>query len=525
LLGQPTPEYSYRDLLPHTSLRLIQVVKRSKLRPFYVTALAICLLAVGRAGWVEAAGEFELNEGYKALALEDYDRAIALFRKGLALQPSRAGTHKDLAYALVKVGENEAARDEFETAMRLNPADENAALEFAFLAFETKKPVDARRTFDRLRQSKNPETRKTAERAFQNIDKPLADGIARWQDALKRASHPDDLSFYSAHWELAQLAELRDELPLAAEQYEICRKLKPQLSELLLIEARVWRSLNRLEEANAAVLAASRSVDSRTAEQALEQVGKRYPYPYEFVGALKLDSRNVKLRRELAYLYLAMGKEAEAKAEFQRVLEIAPEDQLAREQLNAILGLKTRPPATAPSTAAPAPAPAPVSAKVMGKKSLDLGYVNDAIKYLRLAHEQDPDDAEVALKLGYAYNLAKNDADAISWFDLARHADNQFVAVEAAKAFHNLRGDPVPQTTLWLLPMYSTRWHDLFTYGQIKRTIPLPLGRANRLLSFYISNRLTEISGGGSKLRSEAGIFRKVPSSWPAVSPPKPGIT
>jgi hypothetical protein len=47
-----------------------------------------------------------------------------------------------------------------------------AALEFAFLAFETKQPIEARRVFDKLRKTGTPATRKTAEQAFQNIDAP-----------------------------------------------------------------------------------------------------------------------------------------------------------------------------------------------------------------------------------------------------------------------------------------------------------------------------------------------------------------
>jgi hypothetical protein len=39
--------------------------------------------------------------------------------------------------------------------------------------------------------------------------------------------------------------------------------------------------------------------------------------------------------------------------------------------------------------------------------------------------------------------------------------------------------------------MFSSRWKDLFAYGQVKRTVPLPwMGRANKLISFYISTRL-----------------------------------
>jgi tetratricopeptide (TPR) repeat protein len=457
---------------------------------------SILLLAVGLIAAVlpssaqappnPQAGQADLNRAYQALADKDYDSAIDLFRKGLAKEPGNAAAHKDLAYTLLRAGENAAARDEFESALRLNPHDETAGLEFAFLAFETKKPIDARRMFDRLRKTGNPTTRATAEQAFQNIDRPLADGIARWKQALARSDKPNDLAMFSAHWELAQLAELRDDLPLAAEQYQICRSLKPQLSELLLILARVWQQLNRVDESRAATLAASRSTDSRTAELALETLGTRYPYPYEFLAAIQLDLENVALRHELGYLYLAMHRQPEAIEQFERILELNSKDDAAREQLNALRGLKVRPAAT-PATSVVSDGTDPRS---LGKKSLQLGYTRDAIKYLRQAHEQNPDDADLMLDLGRAYNQAKDDADAISWFDRARHSDDSRIAAQATKAYHNLNGDALPQTTIWALPMYSSRWKDVFSYGQIKRTIPLPgLGPVNKLVSFYVSAR------------------------------------
>lgn len=447
----------------------------------------ILILSVTRL-FAQAPAEQYLNEAYKSLSQKDYDSAIALFQKALALDPNSAAVHKDLAYTLLKTGENADARDEFELALHLNRNDETAALEYAFLAFETKKPIEARRTFDRLRHNGSAATRATAEQAFQNIDRPLANGIDRWKQALARSANANDLSMYSAHWELAQLAELRDDLPLAAEQYEICRVLKPDLSELLLILARVWQQLNQVDEARAALLAASRSKNSRTAELAVEHLDQRYPYPYEFVNALKIDPQNLDLRKELAYLYLAMHKQPEAMQQFEQVLEIDPNDQACKDQLDALRGFRKR---SAENRIAPS---SPVSggaltAKAMGKKSLTLGYVQDAIRYFRQAYEQNPNDSEVMLRLGWAYNLAKDDAEAIHWFDLARHSDDPQVATEAAKAFRNLNGDSLPQTTVWSLPMYSSRWNDLFTYGQIKRTIPLPWKETNKLFSVYLSTR------------------------------------
>jgi tetratricopeptide (TPR) repeat protein len=432
-------------------------------------------------------GQVEITNAYAALQKRDYDSAIELFRKGLAAQPLNTGAHKDLAYTYLKTGENAEARDEFAAALKLNPNDETSALEFAFLAFETKEPIQARRMFDKLRKSGSDATKKTAEKAFQNIDQPLADGITRWQEAIANSPKPNDLTMFSAHWELAQTAELRDELKLAAKEYEICRQLKPQSSQFLLHLARVWQQIDRGEEAQAALLAASRSSDSRTAEQALEIFGTRYPYAYEFLNALKLDPRNFILRRELAYLYLAMNDKTKAIEQFELILSMNPGDAQAKEQLNALRGFKTRQ-EFIPHTGAGSSSV--VGPKEMGLKSLSAGYNNDAIKYLLQAHELDPTDAEVMLKLAWAYNAAKQDDEAKIWFDKARHAEDREVASEANKAFHNLNGDPMPQTTVWALPMYSSRWRDVFTYGQIKRTIPIPgLGEVNKLVSFYLSTR------------------------------------
>ena len=448
----------------------------------------VCLIAALVLSAPLCADPVGFEAAYQALATRDYDRAIASFRAALGRTPGNAAAHKDLAYTLLKAGENEAARDEFEAALKLNGKDETAALEFAFLAYETGKPAEARRTFYRLRLSANKATRDTAETAYRNIDKPLAEGIQRWTEALRRSPEPNSLPLYSAHWELAELAEKRDEWTTAAEHYSICRKLKPREGALLLALARVWKHMDRGREANAALLAASRWRNTRTAELAREQFGSRYPYPYEFVDALKIDPGNVPLRKELAYLYLAMNKDDEAEAEFARLLEVDANDREARNQLSALQnaksGLKTRPAAAEPAKPVSGP-----SAKEMGKKSLALGYTRDAIRYLRQAHEDDPGDPDLLLKLGYAYNLAKDDTSALKWFDQARHSENEAIASEAAKAWRNLHGETLPQTTIWTLPMYSTRWHDLFTYGQIKRTIPLPWTIPHHWFSLYLSTR------------------------------------
>jgi tetratricopeptide (TPR) repeat protein len=119
------------------------------------------------------------------------------FRKAIDLAPERAAIRKDLGYTYIKVGENELAREQFRAAMEIDPADSQVAMEFAFLAYETKQQAEARRVFDRIRKLGGPSAA-TAEQAFQNIDAPLAAGIERWKNAI--AMGGDN---FSAHFELA----------------------------------------------------------------------------------------------------------------------------------------------------------------------------------------------------------------------------------------------------------------------------------------------------------------------------------
>jgi len=385
----------------------------------------LLLVAVAAFGQTVDPAYAPLDQAYSALRLKDYDRAIAAFEQAAALAPDRAAVRTDLAYTLLKVGESEAARDQFAEAMRLNPAEVHIALEYAFLCYETKQPVMARRTFDRIRKTGS----QTAVDAFENIDRPLREGIARWAQALELS--PDN---FSAHEELARLAEQRDELDLAAEHFQKAWTLRPDRRALLLDLGRVWKQQGRIEEANAALLAASRGAEPRVAEEARELLPARYPYVYEFENALALDPSNTALRNELTYLHAAMDKPA--------VIE-------------PLHGL---------------------DAKGLGEKSLEKGYMSDALRYLHIAHEDNPADYEVMLKLGWAYNNLKDDRTAERWFDQARRSPDSQIATEALHAYRNLRPSVERwRTTVWAFPMISTRWADTFAYAQVKTELRGPL--------------------------------------------------
>lgn len=433
-----------------------------------------------------------LEKAFEALRSRNYDVAIDWFERAVALAPQRADIRKNLAYALLKIGETEAARNQFAEAMRLDQTDHHVALEYAFLCYETKQQAVARRVFDSLRKSGVA----TAEDAFQNIDKPLAEGIARWSAAL--AMSPDN---FSAHEELAKLAEQRDELALAAEHYEKAWKLKPGERSLLLDLGRVWKAQGRQEDAMSALLAASRGGQPRVAERARELLPVRYPYVYEFQNAIVLDPASADLRRELAYLLLEMKQTDAAEKQFRAIHQLVPSDLMSAAQLGFLLLNQNRGDEAQPlfdqvlkgddaeladrvraslkmplrfqkrSESTPRAAEDP---KSMGEKSFKAGYLRDALKYLTVAQEADPRDYDVMLKLGWTYNMLHDDRDAVRWFDLASESDDPDIASEADRAYRNL--SPQFQRfrfTAWAFPFFSSRWRDAFGYGQVKEEMKL----------------------------------------------------
>ncbi len=250
-----------------------------------------------------------------------------------------------------------------------------------------------------------------------------------------------------------------------------------------------------------ALLAASRGAEPRVAERARELLPSRYPYVYEFQSAIQLDSNNVELRRELAYLLLEMGQKSEAEEQFRAIHKLAPDDLLSSAQLGFLL-LKRNDMASARPlleevlkggdeeladrvrTALKLPemlrrrgdAAQRVSeqAKDMARKSLAAGYMKDALKYLSVAQEADPLDFDVMLKLGWTYNVMHDDRQAIRWFDLASKSPDPKISSEASKASKSLR--PQFQNfrfTAWVFPFYSTRWKDAFGYAQMKEEMKL----------------------------------------------------
>jgi hypothetical protein len=181
---------------------------------------------------------------------------------------------------------------------------------------------------------------------------------------------------------------------------------------------------------------------------------------------------------QLGFLLYARGEKMAAQELFDRVLA-GPDEDLAN-RVRAVLRM--------PQMLKPRAATAPVSidAKVMAERSIKAGYMKDALNYLEAAHESDPGDFDVMLKLAWTNNLLHRDVTALRWFDLARHSPDSKIAADAESGYRNLHslGERF-RTSGWFFPVFSTRWHDGFGYGQIKTDL-----NTGTWIRPYVSTRL-----------------------------------
>jgi len=458
--------------------------------------------AAGPSTTAEPERDF-LNRAYDLLREKKYLRAIDQLTQAAQAAPRRTDIRKELAYAYLKVGEREHAREIFEQALTLDPQDYRVALELAFLCYETGQETRALELLDDVRIRGDEESRKIAAATLARVDRELSASVEQWTAAVQQ-----DPGNRAARLELASYLEKHREPARAAEQYLAAWRLPPRRDETLPALARARHDAGDEEGAIGAWVLASRSGDTRISERARGHLPQRQPFAAEYRKALELDPKNTPLRRELAFLWLAVQHPDEAIQEFEAVVRQDAKDLLAAAQLgflymernqpalarplleraaagpDAELARKAREALKAGSAGTgktmrsrPPESPAFAAAqphKALAEKSLALSYLSDALREFQIAHEMDPGDSETVLKLGILQNILQDDREALRWFREASHSSDPAIAAEARRSYNNLAPQfRRVQVSLWTLPMFSTRYHDAFDYAQLKTELLL----------------------------------------------------
>lgn len=109
----------------HASMVVPDIPSENGGDPHYSNGMWLWLLMISTA-----------DPAYLALREGRLDDAVALFQLAVWQQPEHVHLRKDLAYTLLRTGERERARDEFEAALRRQPGDSAAELEYAFICWD-----------------------------------------------------------------------------------------------------------------------------------------------------------------------------------------------------------------------------------------------------------------------------------------------------------------------------------------------------------------------------------------------------
>ena len=248
-----------------------------------------------------------LDRAYTALRARDYDVAVPAFLAAIQAAPGRADIRKDLAYTYSRsVSPNWRATSFARRCGWIRPTPQPP--------WST--PSSATKPSSRPRRAASSTACGAPETPPPN--RPSTISTTRWRRGSRAGRRRIELGAdnFSAHFELATLAEQRDELALAATHFERAWRLLPDRRTVLVDLGRVWQAMGRTDDATAALLAASRGGEPRAAEMARELLPARYPFVSEFRQALALDPANHDLRRELGYLLLRMGRAKRGGSEF-----------------------------------------------------------------------------------------------------------------------------------------------------------------------------------------------------------------
>ena len=361
--------------------------------------------------------------GYAYLQTHDFDKAIAAYEKGLALDPDNLDLRRVYAEGLMSAGKTAEARAELEKILRLEPQDGSTYMRLAQLDRQEGRFDQARQELERAKtlMPDNPEVtyqQALLEDLLGNPDK----AIQLLQGLLKQAEKPDGHYTPAEANNRSIFLERLGVIYRVQEKYEQAMAVFRQMSALgdgpaargegLIIETlRLNRQPQKaLEEAKAAVQKYPQDRQLHVLEATLLGEQGHVDEAIKLLQAmLKNSSADREIHMAMGQVYLQAKRFAEAEAALRKALDLSPtqDDQeyplfllgsvferqkkydRAEEQFKKVLAVN-------PLNAA--------AANYVGYMLADRGVrLEESVQYIKKALELEPNNGAYLDSLGWAY--------------------------------------------------------------------------------------------------------------------------
>jgi DNA-binding helix-hairpin-helix protein with protein kinase domain/Flp pilus assembly protein TadD len=169
------------------------------------------------------------SDGVELTKARKYQQAISAYQKAIALDPTLADAHHELAFAYYKTGKFKDSVASSQQAIKLKPDDPENYRNLGLANGALQKWKDAIDAFEQTNKlaPNDPLTQYQLGLAYKN-NQQYDPAIDYFEKAIKLKS-----DFAQAHYELGALYLALDEPQLATEQYNILLKLNPKLADKL----------------------------------------------------------------------------------------------------------------------------------------------------------------------------------------------------------------------------------------------------------------------------------------------------
>ena len=283
------------------------------------------------------------NIGNSLFARGQYKRAVRCWLKTAELEPTHPEINHRIAQAYWSDGDSERAHEYFLTELRNNPGDVDIILDFGLFLLEAGDIESAKEKFNRILELK-PDSGAAlfylGEIAFDNADYPQA--VKLFNQSLQ-----EDNTLPGPRYRLAQYALTQGQKQEARNYLLTELTMDPEDSDILVSMGSMFLAISEPDYATHCLL---RAVDmdyasadgyyylglARATKGCLDDAAEFFEH------ALDIRPKDVRILRDSAVVYLAMGRLVDARERIEKARSLAGDDRQLRTLENGIRLAKIR---------------------------------------------------------------------------------------------------------------------------------------------------------------------------------------